>query len=91
MPPHPGRGLPCRLLPGAGGPPECAGAGALALLVGRGLGWVAPTAGNRPPGGYRVIALPERLDGWIEAAWVTAWSLPADELTVHYVRPAGQN
>jgi hypothetical protein len=54
-------------VPGAA--PECSGAGALALLVGRELGWVAPTG---PPGGNSVIAVPERLDSWIEAAWVTA-------------------
>jgi hypothetical protein len=72
-------------LPGAD--PECRGSGAVALLVGRELGWVAPVAIDREPAGDSMIALPDRLDGWVKAAWVTAWSLAEDELTVDYVAP----
>jgi hypothetical protein len=59
--------------------------------VGRELGWVAPVATDRGPVGDSTIALPDRLDGWVEAAWVTAWSLSAGELTVNYVSPAGSD
>jgi hypothetical protein len=68
--------------------PECAGKGALALLVGRELGWVAPVAADRRSRDS-AIALPDRLDGSIKAGWVTGWTLSAGELTVHYVSPAG--
>jgi hypothetical protein len=71
----------------AGADPECRGDGAVALLPGRQLGWVAPVAAGRPPGPDSMIALPDRLDGHVEAAWVTAWSLEAGELGIHYVIP----
>jgi hypothetical protein len=67
--------------------PRCRGDGALALLASGELGWVAPVAGARQPSGDNAIALPDRLDGLVEAAWVSAWSLAEGELAVEYVAP----
>ena len=73
----------------AGADPECRGDGAVALLAGRRLGWVAPVVPFRRPAPDSMIALPDRLDGCVEAGWVTAWTLAGGDLTVEYAVPPG--
>lgn len=75
----------------AGAEPESRGRGAVALLAGRELGWVAPVApeAKARQASDSPVTLPDRLDGWVRAGWVTAWSLEADELIVDYAAPGG--